>query len=326
VVAKRSIEFMSCYLFNESKNDCWRVICMTTSLLWILLCFNAGQSAYGQEPPQLPSPLTGNWLLSGSPPTYGVGWWLLQEGVKFDENEIALAVSLNATGTELVGGYTLMFRCGSSYLRETGTLTGSIVPSGSFTIQTPLANGESKASSLVIQGKAPSLPGSIWDGTYTYRISPNSGCHGTYSNNFQASPIMLRPGEYRGQTTLLLSDDPKVCCTTGSSPIDVTFTLESVGNQPAETGVQNLEIHNEISTRMKVSGYPCYQPVHQAVTFQLFGSSFLGEVPMIDGSTIILFGWFPKADGQSLILGWSTAKSGSCIQRTSTSVTLARTD
>jgi hypothetical protein len=247
------------------------------------------------------SPLTGNWLLVGSLPSFGPT--SVQGQAPFN-----LAVSLDVTGGEVTGYASTAFFCTDSGAGGAGRLaTAPIADDGSFELQPPMQGGGVSTTTFDVRGVAPKTVGKTWSGTYT-ATDMNNGCTST-SGTFTAVPIMAVTGTYSATGTL----NPHG--SSNSAPVTITAMLRQGATGSSPSTLMGFNNENILKGNVVVQGSPCFSSgTINKMEAAVFGSFVQTEYVMNDGSTLFMSGYIRDISGGSIELLSVFVRGGRCDQ------------
>jgi hypothetical protein len=130
-----------------------------------------------------PSPLDGNWQITGS-----------RERKQYP----AISMFIHVNGRQVHAAGNSMTVCANTGGTFGGgfRLTGEIEPAGNFTLRSPSLPLSER---LIVVGKMPPAGSVSWDGTYTVKSPMNSQCVFDQSGAFTGSPLAPLTGVFSGQ-------------------------------------------------------------------------------------------------------------------------------
>lgn len=222
------------------------------------------------------SALTGNWLLTGSLPASGPGVFPMPPSPS-----IALAMSLNVVGEQVIASYSDLFTCGSGAAGGAGYLaTAQIAADGSFTLQTPVPSGLTPTVTFTVNGIIPQTAGGTWSGTYS-ATNANAGCS-PVSGSFTAVPIQPVAGTFAGSANL----------GTGSSgsPLNLSVVMQQ-GSAGFVTTPNFVNSQNVLSGSITVQDTSCFTKGSLSLGQGSVDGGFVqAQFAMDDGSRLLLTG------------------------------------
>lgn len=267
--------------------------------------------------------LNGNWLLTGSLPTFPSPITTAP----------GLSMTFSAADNAVTGTGTALIACGGLSGGGTSTGNGAAIGFGVSALGTVQADGSFKAQtssgiveggtvpSVTVTGTVPKAPQGSWSGTYV--IDPgslNGSCSGSQSGTFTATPIQAVSGTFTGTGTL----------TQGSmqSTFSVTVEVQQGLTVAAADGSSTFN-SSLLSGSIQVQGLPCFssgsivQPAPQppGVEGAVEGSHVIALFRMNDGSQLSLLGSISdqaasqiSSPGLAVFPGTCTALQGASLR------------
>ncbi len=242
--------------------------------------------------------LNGNWLLTGTLPfidplNFGSG-----------QSGFGIAMTFTTTGSQLVGGGTVQYPCGSFTVGGSGgVVNGTIAGDGSFTAQSA---STLPLDSLVLKGTVPAAGASTWNGSYTF-IPNNTSCPQSLTGSFTATRIADVTGTYVAKAPVALA--PGSLGSVAQS-VSLTFTFQQGVVLPGATASSPEALAGSV----QIAGSTCFQTGTAAGTAGsgLLGNTLVTAFTLNDGSKMQLLGDTEDAAASRLVLRDLIFSGGAC--------------
>lgn len=270
----------------------------------LLLC-GCGASVSSSSTPAAIA-LAGNWLIVGPMPT-------IEPSVTIPPQHLQLALTFDAIGNNLVAAGFGNHLCPGfmGLFSFPSVLTGTVSADGTFSLGAPSVFPD---MTMAMTGKAPTEAGASWSGSYTANFTdlqgPATGCAGTLSGAFTATPFPLVSGIFIGTANSTMSVNGVLTTTTMTLQVD----LQQGGTRTDTVTGRTVTSNSVLMGSIKVQGSPCFSSGTMADTT---GGSVLGDevtatFTMNDGSTLSLTGSLADASESRIVTSLVLIKGGQC--------------
>jgi len=264
-----------------------------------------GTSSQNVNTPSV-SPLAGNWLIAAPMPTNSlVGSVPVQH--------LRLAMTIDVVGSNLVAGGFVNHTCPGFYgsYNFPSVLTGTVAEDGTFSLGGPSAFPD---IAIAMTGKAPSIGGASWPGSYTVSFGslpgPIQDCVETLSDTFTATSFPLVNGVYAGtaSSTTYINGVPTI------RTMSLQVTLQQGGTATNPITGKTVTSNTVLTGRIKVQGSPCFSSGTTSGTPSsgVLGNNVHAQFAMDDGSTLDFTGTLTDASESQIATGIVLLMGGQC--------------
>lgn len=254
-------------------------------LLLSMLLTGCGQSLAPSVAAPQSNALKGNWLLAGSLPVSGLLLPLPQQ--------FGLTMTLDVSNGQVLAEGSYVYQCVNGAVGGRVALpAATITADGSFTLQTQQLSATVPTVMLSIHGKASTVAGENWTGTYT-ATNANTGCV-PVSGAFTAMPIQTVSGTFLGMGTLGHSTGmlgPPLVPTVPASSVSIAFVQGGPASLDPPLPPFLVNSATALSGTITVTGSSCFTSGTANIPAGLvFGDGVNANFVMNDGSTLLVFG------------------------------------
>jgi len=258
--------------------------------LLILAAIPACAQVYETPVSVTPSPLNGNWHLTGD---------------RQQKQYPQISMSIEVHGTEILASGSIALSCNGASAGGIGgslSISGTIAPDGTFKLITTHPRNTIQTT---ITGKAPVPSATNWSGEYHLAVD-SLNCHIDQTGPFTATPLAPFNGAFRGTAFVYPGSS-------GTVTLELTVAQEPLYAFTIRTGA--FAFRMPLTGAIRVKGFPCFS--QGKITTQKYTSLIQGDhsylwFDMDDGSRLALQPVFTDSTESAVDLSMAYVIGGKC--------------